>query len=64
MVKYFCDVCETEVTKREYIVKRYRPSLGKVECEIMVRIDGIWNSGCICLKCLKEVLNKGREKKE
>ena len=63
MVKYFCDVCGVETPRREYVGTRYCPKFGKVKCEIMVSVNNVWNKGVICLKCLKEVLRKGKEGK-
>ena len=63
MTKYFCDVCGKEVKgeKRNCVALRYKPKLGGVGCEVMVQVDGVWNSGCICLECLLKVLQEGKE---
>lgn len=58
MIKHFCDICEKEV-QRNYSSARYRVKMGNAEVEILVAINGVYNSGVICLKCLLEVVNSG-----
>jgi hypothetical protein len=64
MIKYFCDVCGEE-TKRNYVQERLKPvfSNGKVECEVIVAINGTWNGGVICEECLRDALRQP-EKRE
>ena len=62
-IKFFCDVCGEE-TKRNYVSERlkpelvYGPSEREVRCEVIVAINGTWNDGVICEKCLREVLTE------
>jgi len=62
-IKYFCDVCGVE-TKRNYVSERLKPELlyGEFEraarCEVTVAINGAWNGGVICERCLRRVLSQ------
>ena len=44
MLRLFCDVCDKEI-KRNYVLERYKPMLGKFHVEIMVSFKDAWNSG-------------------
>ena len=69
VIKYFCDVCGEE-TERNYVSDRFKPELvhekgSVITCKVMVAIDGTWNGGIICEKCLRDVLTqpeRGEEK--
>jgi hypothetical protein len=61
--KRYCDVCDTEIN-RNYVSSRYRLKRGAFTAEIMLKRDSTWNTGEICLPCLRELLTKGREVKE
>lgn len=65
MIKRYCDVCGKEV-QRSVTSERYRPSAQKqgvrMDCEIMVAIEGTWNAGDLCLSCLKDIVANGQEK--
>jgi hypothetical protein len=60
MRKGFCDVCKQELS-RNYVSERYSPKKGLIKCEVMVSFNGTWNSGEICLDCLKLVLFNGEK---
>jgi len=70
MYKQFCDVCEKEI-KRNYVGNRLKkkkiinrtntePNAAgcktKIEIEVMVAVNGMWNEGTICEDCLMKVL--------
>lgn len=65
MIKRYCDVCGKEVD-RSVSSDRFRPSdvVGgvRVDCEIMVSINGVWNAGDLCVDCLKAIVEKGQER--
>jgi hypothetical protein len=66
MIKYFCDVCGEE-TKRNYVTERLKPELQqrvKVECEVIVAMNGTTNGGVICEECLRTVLAQPEKKGE
>jgi hypothetical protein len=64
MIKYFCDMCKTEIT-RNYISDRYRPWVyanGKnFKADISIRQNGNPDSGEICRHCVKKIVAEGKE---
>jgi hypothetical protein len=59
--KYYCDVCEKDVTGSGDRVRRL---LGRVMIEIMVRVENTWNAGHVCDACVLRVANEGRPVKK
>ena len=57
-----CDVCGDSL-KRNYVSNRLKLKRGRFTAEIMVIRDSTCNSGEICLKCLRDVLSRGKESK-
>lgn len=57
--KWFCDGCGTEIT-RNYVSKRLQRKRGRFVAEVMVHTDGTSNKGDICLRCLMDVITKGK----
>ena len=55
MTKYYCDCCGEEI-KKSCTTHRYKKKkkIGNadVEVEVVVAINGAWNRGDICEKCL------------
>lgn len=51
-VKRTCDCCGKDDIGRSYTSNRLRTKIGNVECEVMVAIDNVWNSGDLCYECL------------
>ena len=56
--KYFCDVCSIEMTKFDH--KRIKLNLSPVAIEIHTAINGAWNGGHKCHKCVKRVIAEGK----
>ncbi len=55
--RYFCDVCETELSSRR--PDRVRRRLGEVTVEVMVAHKGVWNGGHLCEPCVLRIINEG-----
>ena len=55
--KAFCDKCGKE-TQRNYVSDRFAFTVGEYTFRIIVATDHTWNSGVICLKCLRDAMNK------
>jgi len=60
MIKYYCDECGKEMRK----LGRLKGKYGKIEIEIMVAVNGLWNGGDACVKCIKEAARTLSEEKE
>ena len=64
MIKCYCDVCEIEVP-RNYVSQRYKLKQNisgrKLEAEVMLCVDGVWNSGALCESCMRHLLAVGKE---
>jgi hypothetical protein len=56
-VRFFCDVYEKELLKADH--DRLKLQWGKVTIEVITAVDDAWNSGQICHKCIREVIEKG-----
>ena len=59
MVKFFCDVCGSEVAGHED--GRLKGEVGRISFEVMTAIDGTWNGGHVCRKCLISAINASQE---
>ena len=57
-----CDVCGASLG-RNYVSSRLQLKRGRFTAEIMLKRDSTYNTGEICLKCVREVLAKGKEVK-
>lgn len=55
--KYFCDVCGTPMENGEH--GRLRRSVGPLKIEIMHCLNGTWNAGHVCHRCITHVVNAG-----
>ena len=56
-IRYFCDVCSTEIVGQS---DRVRRKLGDVMIEVMVCNKGTWNAGHICEPCVIRVAAEGK----
>lgn len=54
--RYFCDVCETELSGERHRIKR---KLGDISVEIMVAYKHVWNDGHFCDACVLKAANEG-----
>jgi len=54
MIKYFCDICGTELSRQDQ--GRIKVRRGRVSVEIMTALDNGWNSGQICHSCIVDVV--------
>jgi hypothetical protein len=63
MVKHYCDVCGYEIAGQNCVQDRLhvlrRDDNIRVEVEMMVAINGTWNSGDICEACLRDIARHG-----
>ncbi|MGY3535402.1 hypothetical protein [Bradyrhizobium sp. USDA 4452] len=57
--KYFCDVCDREMTWAD--LGRIKRTVGKVSIEIETAFDGVWNAGHICHSCIVGVVTAPAE---
>ena len=62
MIKIFCDRCGKE-TKENMVSQRLSTVIQNkigADCllEIMLGVNGVWNSGVICRDCLLEMLKE------
>ena len=57
--KYFCDQCGDELSKKDY--GRIKRKKGRIEIEVLVGIDGTWNSGHACHKCVIDAVVIGKD---
>ncbi len=56
MVKYFCDVCKKQMTPNDN--GRLKGKEGILEIEVMVSVNGVWNGGHVCHKCIVKAINE------
>lgn len=61
MITYNCDICGKEIESKE---AHRRPlfKLGKVQVEASRAVNGVWNGGEICLKCIQQCVAEGASK--
>ena len=59
MTKYYCDKCGAG-GKGAALDTRFRFKLGKIEGELMLCTNGVWNQGILCLECAKALVAKGK----
>ena len=57
---YYCDVCKKEMPDSNH--SRIKRKLGRLEIEVMHCIDGAWNRGNVCHKCITKVVLQGKAK--
>lgn len=62
MVKYFCDVCETEMRKNEH--GRLIIEFETLKLEVLVYFKNVANAGNICHRCIKNAVIKGTKLKD
>ena len=59
VAKYYCDVCEAELTKREgYRLMKKKDFL---VVEVIVGMNGTWNAGHCCHKCIIDAVVSGND---
>jgi hypothetical protein len=60
----YCDICEKQLG-RNVVSQRFRPSFFRRytnwHAEVMIRKGSTWNTGDMCLDCLRELLNESFE---
>jgi hypothetical protein len=59
--KAFCDLCGEELKKRDH--DRVRRALGRVSVEVLTAVDGTWNGGHVCHRCVMQVVRDGKDVK-
>ena len=57
MVKEFCDNCKRKVN-RNYVDEQLEGKSKKWRFEIILAFQDVWNDGCLCKKCLKELVQQ------
>ena len=72
MIKYFCDVCGTEMNERntphrgptgsrvygkKIVTSDFNPTWSW-EFEVTTGMNGVWNTGNFCIPCILEAINK------
>lgn len=63
MTKYFCDVCEDEITEKNKCFNgdgasfRLGGKSGKILFEVITGFNGTWNAGCLCKYCVIGAVN-------
>ena len=57
MIKYYCDVCGKELRENE-IKKNIEVTVGRLMFECLTGLDGFWNAGHFCHKCILEAVIK------
>ena len=60
MRKFFCDICESELTNRDFgrqagSYTRYKTPI--LNFEITTGKDGVWNGGDFCRYCIIDAVN-------
>lgn len=58
-VKYFCDICTTELSRQDH--DRVRRKLGNVAIEVLHCFNGTWNAGNICHPCIMKTITGGEQ---
>lgn len=68
MIKYFCDICEEEITERNQVSSEtcktrlgtevvYRTKSKKIGVEVITFLDGVSNAGNFCRYCVIDTIN-------
>ena len=63
MTKYYCDNCQMELLPNEgnRIIREKITDECRIKIEIMVAVNGVWNSGTLCNRCILLVVNDGKD---
>jgi len=56
-VRYFCDSCGVELSPEDH--GRLKVRNGRVDVEVIHCLDGTWNAGNICHKCIRHTVEHG-----
>lgn len=59
MIRRFCDGCGAEITDRPASSNSLIREKDRIKVEVMVAVDGTWNSGEVCEKCVLAAVNEG-----
>lgn len=63
MIKYYCDICEKEITnKRE--LSRMEGEFERISYAVIIAIDGIWNGGHACHDCIRKAIAACEQEKD
>lgn len=56
MIRFYCDICSTRIEepKTQVVIKSERLTLS-----ITRALDGKWNSGQVCVGCIREAVAEG-----
>lgn len=58
--RYFCDQCGDELKLSDNAsAKRLLHTQGKIKTEVHVAVDGCWNAGHVCAKCVIATVSTG-----
>lgn len=58
MTKYFCDMCGEELKDSGH--NRVKRKIGRFKIEVVTAVNGTWNAGNICHKCVLKIINEGK----
>ena len=64
MTKFYCDLCGKEMKGRllsKRGMNRIKRRKGRVEVEVLVAVDRVWNGGSVCIPCVLDVVATGKD---
>lgn len=57
MIRFFCDICGKDITESGQAT-RMTGKQGRLQYEVIVAIDNVWNGGHVCWDCIYKAIEQ------